>query len=185
MSTGPELRTERLLLRRWRSSDLPPFAEINADAEVMEYLPATLSRAESDALVARIGGCFDAHGYGLWAVEIPGVAAFVGFVGLSPVDFPAPFAPAVELGWRLARAFWGRGIATEAALAAAAHGFGACHLDELVSFTVERNTRSRAVMERIGMRRDPAEDFEHPLLPEGHPLRRHVLYRLDRPAELG
>jgi RimJ/RimL family protein N-acetyltransferase len=174
------LRTERLLLRRWRPEDLSPFAALNADPAVMEYLPATLSSAESAALVERIEASFEASGFGLWAVEVLGEAACVGFVGLAPVDFDVSFAPAVEVGWRLARPFWGRGFATEGAAAAVAFGFQEGGLAEVVSFTVEGNRRSRAVMERLGMRRDPEEDFDHPLLDVSDPLRRHVLYRLRR-----
>jgi RimJ/RimL family protein N-acetyltransferase len=172
------LKTERLLLRRWQSEDLPALAAINADPAVMEFMPATLSRAESEALVERIEACFEARGYGLWAVELPGEASCIGFVGLSPVDLNVPFAPAVEIGWRLAHRFWGRGLATEAASRALAFGFERCDLAEIVSFTAECNTRSRRVMERLGMHRDPREDFEHPLLAPGDPLRCHVLYRL-------
>jgi RimJ/RimL family protein N-acetyltransferase len=173
------LKTERLLLRRWRSADLPALAAINTDPAVMEFMPATLSLAESAALIERMEACFEAHGYGLWAVEMPGEASCIGFVGLSPVDLNVPFAPAVEVGWRLAHGFWGRGLATEAASTALAFGFEQCGLTEIVSFTAERNTRSRRVMERLGMHHDPREDFEHPLLAVGDPLRRHVLYRLN------
>jgi RimJ/RimL family protein N-acetyltransferase len=151
---------------------------MNADPEVMECLPRTLSTAQSDALIERIEAGFQANAYGLWAVELPGEAPFIGFVGLARVEFDVFFAPAVEVGWRLARPFWGRGLASEAARAALAFGFEQCGLAEVVSFTVEGNARSRAVMERLGMRRDPREDFDHPLLAEGDPLRRHVLYRL-------
>jgi RimJ/RimL family protein N-acetyltransferase len=174
------IRTERLSLREWRDADLAPFAALNADPEVARYLPAPLSRAESDALAARIRAGLAARPYGLWAVEIPGEAPFIGFVGLAPVSFEARFTPCVEVGWRLSRAHWGKGYASEAARAALAHGFGAVGLDAIVSFTTRENRASRRVMERLGMRRDPAEDFEHPRLPPGHPLRPHVLYRLSR-----
>lgn len=173
-----ELGTERLRLRTWRDSDLEPFAALNADPAVMEYLPGPLSRAESDALVARFRDHFDRHAFGLWAVEIPGVVPFAGFIGLSIPGFEAHFTPCVEVGWRLARQCWGAGYATEGAVAALKVGFEQLGLDEIVSLTVPANRRSRAVMERLGMRRDPAEDFDHPRLPEGHKLRRHVLYRL-------
>ena len=179
VSRTPQLRTERLLLRRWRLEDLPPFAALNADPVVMAYFPATLSPSESAALVERIEASFEVNGFGLWAVEIPGEAACIGFVGLAPVDFDVFFAPAIEVGWRLARDFWGRGLATEAARAAVAFGFQEHGLPEVVSFTTHENARSRAVMERLGMRRDPAEDFDHPLLPADDPLCRHVLYRLN------
>jgi RimJ/RimL family protein N-acetyltransferase len=174
------LRTERLLLREWREADLAPFAAMNADPAVMALLPGTLSREQSDRLAARIRAQFAQRGFGLWALELPGVAAFAGFVGLSVPGFQAHFTPAVEIGWRLARQHQGRGYASEAARAALAHGFEQVGLDEIVSFTVPANTASRRVMERIGMLRDPAGDFDHPGLPEGSPLRRHVLYRLAR-----
>jgi RimJ/RimL family protein N-acetyltransferase len=172
------LTTCRLILRRWRSDDLIPFAAMNADSEVMEHFPSTLSPKQSAALVERIEAGFEVHGYGLWAVEMPGHAPFVGFVGLSQVGPPLSFAPAVEVGWRLARPYWGRGLATEAALAAIAFGFERHALREIVSFTSLGNVRSRRVMERLGMHRDPSDDFDHPLLPVGDLLRRHVLYRL-------
>jgi RimJ/RimL family protein N-acetyltransferase len=172
------IRSERLLLRRWRSEDREPFAAMNSDPEVMECLPKLLSREESDALADRLERHFDERGYGRWAVEVPGVAPFIGFVGLGYIDFPAHFTPCVEIGWRLARSSWGQGYATEAAHAALRHGFEQAGLEEIVSFTVPHNIRSRAVMERLGMKRSPDDDFDHPVLPEGHPLRRHVLYRI-------
>jgi ribosomal-protein-alanine N-acetyltransferase len=165
------------LLRRWQAEDLPAFAALNADPTVMEFMPATLSVAASAALIKRIETCFETHGYGLWAVEVPDGAACIGFVGLAPVDIDVAFAPAVEVGWRLARDHWGQGFATEAARAALAFGFERCDLEEIVSFTAAVNLRSRRVMERLGMRRDPEEDFDHPLLAVGARLRRHVLYR--------
>jgi RimJ/RimL family protein N-acetyltransferase len=182
VSTEPHLRTERLLLRRWQPRDREPLAAMNADAEVMEHFPATLSAEQSAAAIARFEACFEAHRYGLWALELPGQAPLIGFAGLAPVDpvdLPVAFAPAVEVGWRLARAFWGHGYATEAAAQAIAFGFQRRGLRELVSFTAARNLRSRRVMERLGMRRDPSEDFDHPWLGEHDELRRHVLYRLD------
>ena len=177
-----DLPTERLLLRRWRAGDSEPFAAINADREVMEHFPQPLSAAQSDALIARIEASFERRGYGLWALELRDSGVLAGFVGLEPVESPLPFAPAVEIGWRLAREQWGRGYASEAAAVVCTHAFGALALPELVSYTAVGNTRSRRVMERIGMRRDPAEDFEHPKLAPGHPLRAHVLYRLAAPA---
>src|SRR6185312_4768147 len=170
------IHTACLHLRLWRDEDLAPFAAINADAEVMAYFPKTLERGESDVLATRIRDHFVRHGFGLWAVEVPGVAEFVGFVGLSVPRFEAHFTPCVEVAWRLARVHWGNGYATEAAKAALEFGFGQLGLEQIVSFTVPANRRSRAVMERIGMTHAPADDFDHPLLPEGHPLRRHVLY---------
>jgi ribosomal-protein-alanine N-acetyltransferase len=173
-----ELRTERLLLRQWRDDDLEPFADLNADPEVMRHFPRTLSRAESDTLVQRQRTLIAERGWGLWAVEAP--EGFIGFVGLSEPRFEAHFTPAVEVGWRLARHGWRKGYATEAARAAVGFGFDELGLDEIVSFTFAGNERSRGVMERLGMTRDEADDFEHPLLPKGDPLRAHVLYRLRR-----
>jgi ribosomal-protein-alanine N-acetyltransferase len=175
---GPRLLTERLVMRRWRDSDLEPFAGLNADPEVMEHFPATLSRAESDAFVARIEARFERDGYGLWALEVAETGRFIGYTGLAPHTFPAHFTPAVEVGWRLPRLAWGHGFATEAARAALAFGFERARLEEIVSFTATTNVRSQAVMRRLGMTHDAADDFDHPALPEGHPLRRHVLYRL-------
>ncbi len=172
-----ELRTDRLLLRRWRPADRAPFARLNADPEVMRWFPSPLSRQESDALADRIEAGFEARGWGLWALELQAAGRFIGFAGLSPVTFDAPFAPAVEIGWRLAREAWGSGFATEAGRAAVVCAFGELELGELVSFTAAGNVRSRAVMERLRLARDPADDFDHPLLPAGDPLRRHVLYR--------
>jgi ribosomal-protein-alanine N-acetyltransferase len=145
----------------------------------MEFLPAA-SRAEIDAFIQRIKTHFAEHGFGWWAVEVPGVAPFIGFIGLAVPRFEAPFMPAIEVGWRLASAHWGKGYATEGARAALEFGFTQLGLEEIVSFTVPANARSLRVMERLGMTHDPAEDFDHPRLPEGHPLRRHVLYRLGR-----
>lgn len=177
------LTTESLVLREWRDSDLEPFAAINADPRVMEFLPAPLDRAESDALAGRIREGFAKHGFGLWAVEVPGVAPFIGFIGLSVPRFEAPFTPCVELGYRLAFDHWGLGYATEGAMAALEFGFKQARLKEIASFTVPGNLRSRRVMEKIGMTRDPAEDFDHPKLEAGHRLRRHVLYRISRTAK--
>jgi RimJ/RimL family protein N-acetyltransferase len=173
--------TERLLLRRWRAQDREPFAAMNADPVVMEHFPAPLSREESDAFVDRIEQQHEQRGWGLWALEVRETGRFIGFTGLAVPRFEAAFTPAVEVGWRLAREAWGLGYASEAARAAVAVGFGPVGLDEIVSFTAVANGRSRAVMRRIGMTHDVADDFDHPGLPEGHPLRRHVLYRLRRP----
>lgn len=190
MSPDPaaELETPRTLLRRWQPRDRPPFARINADPAVMRYLPRSLSRAESDALVDRIENHFATWGFGLWALELRATGALAGFVGLQVVRFAAPFVdtarsaaasgPTVEMGWRLDRAVWGRGYATEAARRAIACGFETWGLREIVAFTVSQNSRSIALMERLGMTRDPADDFDHPLLPPDSPLRHHVLYRL-------
>lgn len=180
MVAGPELHTSRLLLRRWRDADRAPFAAMNADRVVMEHFPSTLTGVESDDLVDRFEQHFEERGYGLWAVEVLGGEPFIGFVGLNSwdSDFDAPFTPAVEVGWRFAADHWGRGFATEGAAAAVAFAFGELRLDDIVSFTVVANQPSRRVMERLGMTHDPADDFDHPRLPEGHPMRRHMLYRL-------
>ena len=175
-SHGP-LRTQRLLLRRWREDDRASFAALNADPEVMEHFPATMTRAESDAFADRIATHLDEVGWGLWAVEVVATGQFIGFTGLAVPRFEAHFTPAVEIGWRLARSAWGHGYATEAARGVLEFGFSDLELSEIVSFTAVDNRRSRAVMERVGMTHDPADDFDHPLLPEGHRLRRHVLYR--------
>ena len=177
---GPILTTARLRLRQWREEDLAPFAALNADPQVMEFFPKILTRAESDAVAGRIRDHFVRHGFGLWAVEAPGAADFVGFVGLAVPSFEAHFTPCVEIGWRLAREHWGHGYATEAATAALAFGFGNRALEEIVAFTVPANIPSRRVMGRLGMRRLPSDDFEHPAIADGHPLRSHVLYRLRR-----
>jgi RimJ/RimL family protein N-acetyltransferase len=184
MAGALSLRTERLLLRRWRPSDREPFAKLNSDPVVMEYFLSTLTCGESNAFADRIEAWFEEHGYGLWAVEVPGESDFIGYVGLAYHDFPAHFTPAVEIGWRLDRAHWGHGLATEAATAAVADGFERAGLDEIVSFTATINVRSRRVMEKLGMTCDPADDFDHPRVPMGHRLRRHVLYRLSRPDAL-
>jgi RimJ/RimL family protein N-acetyltransferase len=172
------LTTPRLILRPWRDSDLEPFAALNADPRVMEHLPGPLSRADSNAMAARIRELGAQRGYGFWAVEVTGIADFIGFVGLHAPTFEAHFMPCVEIGWRLAAAHWGKGYATEAAGAALDHAFGPLGLKEVVAFTVPANQRSRRVMERLGMTRNPADDFDHPTLPAGHPLHRHVLYRI-------
>jgi len=173
-----QLATERLLLRRWRPADREPFARLNADPEVMRYMLRPLSREESDAYIDRTERAFEEHGFGLWAVEVSTTGSFVGYVGLSIPRFEAHFTPAVEVGWRLDRPYWGNGYATEAARAAIADGFERVGLKEIVSFTVPVNLRSIAVMERLGMTRDPNDDFDHPNVPKGHPYRRHVLYRI-------
>ncbi len=180
MDGGPELRTSRLVLRHWRPDDRAPFARLNADPVVMEHFPAPLTRAQSDDFVDRHDSALADRGYGLWAVEVPGVTPFIGFIGLNDATFEAPFTPALEVGWRLDRRHWGRGYATEGAHAALSFAFDTLAKDEVVSFTTVRNTRSRSVMERLGMTRDPTEDFDHPNMPEGHRIRPHVLYRIDR-----
>jgi len=177
---GPTLTTERLLLRRWRESDREAFAHLNADPEVMRHFLRPLSREESDAFVDRIEARFDERGYGMWAVQRRQDGAFLGFTGLAYQSFEAPFTPCVEVGWRLGAFAWGHGYASEAAREALRFGFDEAGLDEIVSFTSIGNGASVRVMERIGMHRDPAGDFDYPNMPAGHPLRRHVLYRLRR-----
>lgn len=171
------ITTERLLLRPWRPSDRAPFAALNADPRVMECFPRPLTTAESDAMVDRIEAHFAEKGFGLWAVEVPGVAAFIGFIGLSTPRFTAHFTPCVEIGWRLAHTHWGHGYATEGAKAALAYGFQTLKLPEIVAMTAVTNQRSRRVMEKLGMTHNSADDFDHPLLPAGHPITPHVLYR--------
>jgi RimJ/RimL family protein N-acetyltransferase len=172
------LTTPRLVVRPWRFEDLAPFRELNADPLVMEFFPAPLSSDESDAMVGRFDEEFKVRGFCPWAVNERASGLFIGFVGLHEVSETMPFAPAVEVGWRLAQRTWGRGYATEAACAALTFGFGMLGLAEIVSFTSAINVRSRAVMERLSMRRQPADDFSHPRVPNESPLRPHVLYRL-------
>lgn len=174
------LRTERLTLRRWRDRDLEPWAAMNADPQVREHLGDLLTREQSDASVARFEADFDRRGFGWWAVEVRSTGAFIGFTGLDEVDDGMPFT-GVEIGWRLARAAWGQGYATEAARAVLAHGFGTLGLPEILAVTTAANFRSQAVMRRIGMTRDPADDFDDPTAPEG-PLRPSVLFRITRGA---
>ncbi len=175
-----DLSSERLILRPWREPDRAEFARLNDDPAVMEFLPRRLTRDESDAAALRIQQHIESHGWGLWAVEVKGGASFVGYVGLSVPRFQAHFMPAIEIGWRLARRHWGFGYATEAAEASLRFAFEKLTLQQIVSFTVPLNKRSIGVMERIGMTRDRGGDFEHPNLAPAHPLRPHVLYRLNR-----
>ena len=175
---GDRIETARLVLRRWVDADREPFAALNADPLVMRYFPAPLSREQSDRMVDRIEEMFDQLGFGLWAIEVQG--EFLGFTGLAPLNSQVPHE-GIEVGWRLARSAWGHGYATEAARASVAYGFDQAGLDEIVSVTAVVNAPSRAVMERLGMVRDPADDFDHPVLPVGSPLRPHVLYRLRGP----
>jgi RimJ/RimL family protein N-acetyltransferase len=165
-------------MRRWRAEDREPFAAMNADPLVMEHFLAPLSRGQSDELIERIEAAFEQHGFGLWALELRSSGDFIGFAGLAVPAFEAHFTPAVEVGWRLARSAWGQGYATEAGRAAVEFGFDRAALEQIVSFTSVGNLRSRAVMERIGMSRDPADDFENPQIPAGDRLRPHVLYRI-------
>jgi ribosomal-protein-alanine N-acetyltransferase len=177
----PPLETARLRLRGWREADLAPLAAMNADAEVMRHLGGPIGRRESDLILGRfLEKWAEEPRFGWWAVERRADGAFAGFVGLGCPDFEGPPAPCVEIGWRLARGMWGQGLATEAAQACLRHGFRTVGLPEILSFTVPANAASRRVMERLGMRRDAAADFDHPLVAAGSPLRRHVLYRIGR-----
>lgn len=180
MNSAPVLETERLILRGWRSSDRAPFAAMNADPRVMKFFPSPLSVEESNRLADRIGEHFERHGFGLCAVESRADGKFVGFIGLNAPSFEAHFIPCVEIGWRLAHSYWNKGLATEGARAVMGYGFAVLKLQEIVSFTTAANTASRRVMEKLGMTHDPSDDFEHPNLPSGHPLRPHVLYRLKK-----
>jgi RimJ/RimL family protein N-acetyltransferase len=185
MNPGRIITTERLILRHWRASDRQPFANLNADTRVMEFMAHVLTAKKSHALADRIEAHFREHGFGLCAVELRRDGTFIGFIGLNVPSFDASFTPCVEIGWRLAADCWGQGLATEGALGIVRYGFETLGLDELVSFTVPANARSRRVMEKLAMTYDPADDFNHPRLPVGHPLRRHVLYRLNRSARSG
>jgi RimJ/RimL family protein N-acetyltransferase len=176
------IETDRLILRRWQSSDLEPFAGLNGDPRVMEFFPATLSRSQTEAMMASMEERITRYGFGLWAAELKETKNFIGFIGLNVPSSALPFSPCVEIGWRLAFDSWGNGYAQEGARAALAFGFETMRIEEIVSFTTVGNLRSRHVMERIGMIRDANDDFDHPGLPEHHPLRRHVLYRKTKNA---
>jgi RimJ/RimL family protein N-acetyltransferase len=173
-----ELRTERLVLRRWQDSDLEPWAAMNADRRVREHLGEPLTREQSDAKVAKFQREFDARGYGWFALEVRASGTFIGFAGLDEVDEELPFT-GVEIGWRLAHAAWGHGYATEAARAVLAFGFDTLGLPEILAVTTATNLRSQAVMRRLGMTHDPVDDFDDPTVPDG-PLRPNVLYRIKR-----
>ena len=175
-----ELESARLVLRQWHDDDLREFAALCADPHVMRYFPAPLTRLEAAALIGRVRGHFNEYGFGLWALERKDSGAFIGMTGLLNVNFEAPFGPAVEIGWRLARRHWGLGFASEAAWTCLRCAFAQLRLGEVVSFTTEGNLPSQKVMQAIGMVHDPQGNFEHPRLPSGHPLRPHVLYRIDR-----
>jgi len=176
-----ELRTERLLLRCWRDLDRRPFRQMNADLRVMEFMPEPLTPDASDSLFDRIQDHIHRHGFGPFAIELIETGAFVGFIGLFVPEFDAHFTPAVEIGWRLAFEHWGRGLASEGARVVVEYAFQTLGLDSIVSFTVPANLRSRRVMEKLGMTHNPRDDFDHPRLPPGNSLRRHVLYRLQHP----
>jgi RimJ/RimL family protein N-acetyltransferase len=175
--SGTVVETERLILRWWQASDHVPFVNLNADPRVMEFFPATLSPAETEAMISKIEERMRQQGFGLWAAEVKRTKDFIGFIGLSVPGYTLPFSPCVEIGWRLAFDYWGNGYAQEGANAAIGFGFEKLHIKEIVSFTTAGNLRSRRVMERIGMTYDPMGDFDHPQLPKDHPLIKHVLYR--------
>jgi RimJ/RimL family protein N-acetyltransferase len=180
MNSVSEIRTERLILRELRTADLGALAKMNADPRVMEYFPGILSREESDGFAARVHAHWAQYGFGTWAVERQEDGVFLGVTGLSHPRFEAHFTPCVEIGWRLAAPYWGKGYATEAAKAAVRLGFEGLGLDQIVAFTAPQNRRSRRVMEKLGMSHSAADDFDHPNVPERHPLRRHVLYRIQQ-----
>lgn len=176
------IETDRLVLRPWLEQDRAPFAELNADPEVMRYFPSVLCAEQSDALIDKARHKTQKDGFCFSPIEEKTSGTFLGFVGLSVPAYekPLPFDPCVEVGWRLSRKAWGKGFASEAARAWLRFGFETLDLEEIVSFTAEGNQPSRKVMERIGLTRDPKDDFDHPMIPAGHALKRHVLYRLDR-----
>ena len=173
------LESDRLRLRQWQAADLPAFAEMGADPVVMEHFPARLDRERSDALALRFKTMIDERGWGVWALERKAGGEFIGFVGLNIPSDELPFSPCVEIAWRLAQGYWHQGYASEAARVALRFGFVELDLEEIVAFTSLGNLRSQVVMVRLGMRRSP-ENFQHPALPEGHPLREHCLYRIAR-----
>lgn len=175
----PIIKTERLILRPWRESDFLPYSQINSDKKVMEFIPGTISREESDDMVRSYQEEWKQRNHGRWAVEAPGIADFIGYVGLHYTDFKANFTPCIEIGWRLGSEFWGKGFATEAAVAALDYGFNTLKLKDFYAFTFEGNENSRKLMERLGMTREPSLDFDHPALPPGHPIGRYVVYKIN------
>lgn len=180
MQEKPIIKTDRLILRQWQQEDFEPFAHINADIHVMRFFPSSLNRKQSDELAKKLQALIEEKGWGFWAVSLIQTNEFIGFIGLNEVSFKAHFTPAVEIGWRLSFEHWGKGYASEGARASLKYGFETLKLDEIVSFTAVQNMRSRHVMERLHMHHDVKEDFDHPNLPEGHDLKRHVLYRLKK-----
>lgn len=183
MITMPiNFETERLIIRPWNDRDKEPFARLNSDPEVMRYFPSVLTREQSDAFVERARQKTQSDGFCIWPIDEKQSAQFLGFVGLAIPRYqkPLPFEPCVEIGWRLDRSAWGKGYATEAAHAWLRFGVETLRLEEIVSFTARLNRRSQRVMQRLGMTYDPADNFLHPTLPDGHPLQLHVLYRLKR-----
>jgi 3-dehydroquinate dehydratase / shikimate dehydrogenase len=180
METPVVLKTKRLVLRPWKEEDFEPFAHMNADPRVMEFFPSTLKREESDQLAQRWSSTIEGQGWGFWAAGVPGVADFIGIIGICQVPSNYPCAPAVEIGWRLAYDFWGKGYAVEGARAALEFGFHKLQLGEIVSFTAVQNLRSRRVMEKLGMHHKIGDEFDHPKLAAGHHLGRQVLYRIHK-----
>jgi len=176
----PTLRTKRLILRPWKPDDLEPFSEMNADLKVMAYYASILTREESDALASKIQQDYATRAYGFWAIEIPGIAPFIGYVGLNYWNLEMSFAPCIDIGWRLASSHWGHGYATEGAQEALRYGFEELDLSEIVAMATIGNVRSRRTMERLGMIHNPDENFHHPKLPKDHLLSMRVLYRLRR-----
>lgn len=174
------LETDRLILREWKKEDRQPFARMNGDPMIMEYMPRALDEKASNKLADRFAEHFEKHGYGLYACERKEDGAFMGFVGLDNVSIDVPFAPAVEIAWRLDYEYWGKGYATEAARRVLDHAFGELKLKEIVAFSVHDNTRAIQIMEKLGMSRDMKGDFDYPALRKGHPLGAFVLYRLSR-----
>lgn len=175
------IETPRLILRTWEDADFEPMCRINQDPEVMRYFPDLQDRVETKQFIHKVNAHFDQYGYGLYATQLKETGEFIGFIGLLNVIFIAHFTPAVEIGWRLALAHWGRGYATEGAKAVLDYAFNTLAIPEIVSFTTVENQRSRRVMEKIGLKHDPADDFDHPNLTTDSPLLRHVLYRLGNP----
>lgn len=173
------IKTARLILKNYTDQEREPFYSINCDPEVMRYFPTVLTREESDAMLKRLSDGINQRGWGLWGTFLD--EELIGFIGIQPIPFEAHFTPAVEVGWRLAKKHWGKGYATEGALAAIEYGFDNLKLNEIVAFTTVHNLPSQKVMIRLGMTHDPKDDFDHPRLEENHPLRRHVLYRLRNP----
>ena len=178
------IETERLLLRPWRDADREPFFRITSDPRVMEFFPAVLTREQSDGLIDRCQAHYVQHGFTFFAAELRDSGELIGFIGLAYTPFNAHFTPCVEIGWRLGFEYWNQGLATQGAQAALRLGFEDLQLSEIVALTVTANMRSRRVMEKLGMTRSPADDFDHPRLPPGHPLRSHVLYRVRNPREV-
>lgn len=173
------LETKRLILRSWEPRDLEPFAKMASDPRVMEFFPSLLTRAESAENIRLMMEKIEKNGFCFWAAELKATQEFIGFIGLNIPGFQTAFTPCVEIGWRLAYDYWGQGLAPEGAIASLKYGFEQLNLEEIVAFTTKDNLKSQRVMEKIGMTYDPNGDFDHPKLAEGHPLRRHVLYRVN------